>query len=50
MVGGIVPEADAEKLKGLGVAEIMGPGTTTDSIVEAVRKHAAAKNAGAQGA
>jgi methylmalonyl-CoA mutase, C-terminal domain len=50
MVGGIVPEADAARLRSLGVAEIMGPGTTTDSIVDAVRKHAAAKNAGAQGA
>lgn len=49
MVGGIIPDADAERLRKLGVAEVMGPGTTTDSIVESVRKHARAK-AAAQGA
>lgn len=48
MVGGIIPDADAERLRKLGVADVMGPGTTTDSIVESVRKHARAK-AAAQG-
>jgi methylmalonyl-CoA mutase C-terminal domain/subunit len=35
--GGIIPEADIPELRGLGVAQIFGPGATMQSIVEWVR-------------
>ncbi len=31
--GGIIPDADAERLRGAGVAEIFTPGTRTDEVV-----------------
>lgn len=37
--GGIIPEQDVPALKESGVAEIFGPGTRTDDIVEYVRTH-----------
>jgi methylmalonyl-CoA mutase C-terminal domain/subunit len=36
--GGIIPEDDMEELKKQGIAEIFGPGTTTETIVEYVKK------------
>ncbi|HEY6740568.1 MAG TPA: cobalamin B12-binding domain-containing protein [Actinopolymorphaceae bacterium] len=36
--GGIVPEEDIAALKGLGVAEVFGPGTSTQDIVAWVRE------------
>src|SRR5690348_2971308 len=33
IVGGIVPEADAEKLIAMGVKKVFGPGTPLDEIV-----------------
>jgi methylmalonyl-CoA mutase C-terminal domain/subunit len=41
LVGGIIPENDTAKLKQLGVAEVFGPGTSTQETVEFVRKHVA---------
>ena len=41
IVGGIVPEADRQMLIDLGVSGIFGPGTTTSSIVEFIKKSAA---------
>jgi methylmalonyl-CoA mutase C-terminal domain/subunit len=35
--GGVIPEEDVPALKGLGIAEIFGPGTPTDVIVKYVR-------------
>ena len=35
--GGIVPEEDIVEMKKLGIKEIFGPGTTTDSIIQYVR-------------
>jgi methylmalonyl-CoA mutase cobalamin-binding domain/chain len=32
VVGGIIPEADAAKLRDLGVARVFGPGTSLDDI------------------
>ena len=32
VVGGIIPEADAVKLRDLGVARVFGPGTSLDDI------------------
>jgi methylmalonyl-CoA mutase C-terminal domain/subunit len=40
VVGGIVPDDDKEELRGLGVAEIFGPGTSMDEMIAYVREHA----------
>jgi methylmalonyl-CoA mutase C-terminal domain/subunit len=37
-VGGTIPKADIEKLKGLGVGEVFTPGTPTKKAVEYVRQ------------
>lgn len=37
--GGIIPEEDIPELKKLGVKEIFGPGTTTESIIQYVFDH-----------
>jgi methylmalonyl-CoA mutase C-terminal domain/subunit len=34
--GGIIPEDDVAELKSLGIKEIFGPGTTTDTIIRYV--------------
>ncbi len=39
--GGIIPEADATTLKGLGVAAIFGPGSPTTTTIEFLRGIAA---------
>ncbi len=35
--GGIIPEEDVPALKKIGIAEVFGPGTNTDELVEFVR-------------
>ncbi|PSP83014.1 methylmalonyl-CoA mutase [Halobacteriales archaeon QS_1_68_17] len=40
LVGGIIPDDDADTLKDAGVAEVFGPGTKTETIIEYVRDHA----------
>lgn len=35
--GGIIPEQDIPKMKAIGIKEIFLPGTTTGSVVDAVR-------------
>jgi methylmalonyl-CoA mutase C-terminal domain/subunit len=37
VVGGTIPSDDADELKGLGVAEVFGPGATTTEIVDFLR-------------
>ncbi|HID26098.1 MAG TPA: cobalamin B12-binding domain-containing protein [Thermoplasmata archaeon] len=37
--GGIIPEDDVPRLKKAGVAEIFGPGTPTNEIVEFIRRN-----------
>jgi methylmalonyl-CoA mutase C-terminal domain/subunit len=37
VVGGTVPQDDAEQLKSLGVAEVFGPGAPTGAIVDFLR-------------
>ncbi len=37
--GGIIPDDDAEKLRGEGLAKIFGPGTPTDEIIEYIREN-----------
>ena len=41
IVGGIVPDQDAEALKALGVAAVFQPGASLDGIVEFIRTAAA---------
>ncbi len=41
VIGGIIPEADIPGLKQAGIAEIFLPGTSTQEIVEYVRKRVA---------
>jgi methylmalonyl-CoA mutase C-terminal domain/subunit len=42
VVGGTIPPDDADELKGLGVAEVFGPGATTGEIVDFLRGAVAA--------
>lgn len=37
-LGGIIPDQDVPRLKEMGVAAIYGPGTSTEKIVEDIRK------------
>ncbi len=37
--GGVIPEEDIPGLKKVGIAEIFGPGTTTDAIVKYVQEN-----------
>ena len=37
LVGGTIPDDDAERLKSVGVTEVFGPGTPTSSIVDFIR-------------
>lgn len=37
-VGGIIPEEDWPALKEMGVSAVYGPGTTTQQVIDAVRK------------
>ena len=39
-VGGIIPDDDIPALKGAGVAEVFGPGTTIAQVAEFLRAHA----------
>ena len=40
VLGGTIPDADAEELKRLGVAAVFQPGASLDAIVEFIREHA----------
>ncbi|MGD1018202.1 MAG: cobalamin B12-binding domain-containing protein [Verrucomicrobiia bacterium] len=37
--GGIIPDADARKLKKLGIKEVFGPGSSISSIAEFLKKN-----------
>jgi methylmalonyl-CoA mutase, C-terminal domain len=39
IIGGIIPDADIEKLKSSGVSEIFQPGASTEDIVAYIRQH-----------
>jgi methylmalonyl-CoA mutase C-terminal domain/subunit len=41
--GGIIPDADAERLRAAGVREVFTPGTSLDTIVEWVHSHVPAR-------
>ena len=36
--GGIIPEEDVPRLKKIGIKEVFGPGTTTSTLVQFVKK------------
>jgi methylmalonyl-CoA mutase C-terminal domain/subunit len=38
IIGGTIPDEDADRLKQLGVAEVFGPGTPTGTIVGYIRE------------
>jgi methylmalonyl-CoA mutase, C-terminal domain len=38
VVGGIIPEADAPKLRDLGVAAVLTPGASSDDVVATMRR------------
>jgi methylmalonyl-CoA mutase C-terminal domain/subunit len=46
VLGGTIPEQDAESLKGQGVAAIFGPGTSLESVVRFIRENVKAKGVG----
>jgi methylmalonyl-CoA mutase C-terminal domain/subunit len=41
--GGIIPEEDVPALKKIGIAEVFGPGTPTDTLVKFVRENVGKK-------
>jgi methylmalonyl-CoA mutase C-terminal domain/subunit len=46
-LGGIIPDEDVPQLLALGVSGVYGPGTSTDQIVNDVRRLASDRQAGA---
>ena len=42
--GGIIPNEDVAELKKSGIAEIFGPGTSTEQIVNFIQTHARQRN------
>jgi methylmalonyl-CoA mutase C-terminal domain/subunit len=46
VLGGTIPEQDAEALKGQGVAAIFGPGTSLEAVVRFIRENVKAKGVG----
>jgi methylmalonyl-CoA mutase C-terminal domain/subunit len=46
VLGGTIPEQDAEALKGQGVAAIFGPGTSLEFVVRFIRENVKAKGVG----
>lgn len=43
LAGGIIPEEDVSALKRVGIADVFGPGTSTEDIVEYINEHASAR-------
>ncbi len=39
LVGGVIPDEDAEALKEAGVAEVFGPGTSIEETISFIRDH-----------
>ena len=40
LAGGIIPEEDVPALKHAGIADVFGPGTSTEDIVKYINEHA----------
>jgi methylmalonyl-CoA mutase, C-terminal domain len=45
VLGGTIPDQDAQLLKEQGVAAIFGPGTSLDAVVQFIREHVKSKGA-----
>jgi methylmalonyl-CoA mutase C-terminal domain/subunit len=43
LVGGIIPDEDVPKLRALGVRGVFGPGTSTQEIVDFIRREVGQK-------
>ena len=43
--GGIIPSEDVDALKAMGIAEVFGPGTSTQETVEFLRREIASRRA-----
>ncbi|PSN92934.1 methylmalonyl-CoA mutase [Candidatus Marsarchaeota G2 archaeon ECH_B_SAG-M15] len=43
LVGGIIPDEEAEELKKMGVYDVKGPGTPLSELVEIVKRAASAR-------
>jgi methylmalonyl-CoA mutase C-terminal domain/subunit len=39
MGGGVIPQEDIDSLKQAGIAEIFGPGTSTEKIISFIKEH-----------
>ena len=39
IAGGVIPDEDVSKLKGIGIAEVFGPGTLTPVVVDYIRRN-----------
>jgi methylmalonyl-CoA mutase C-terminal domain/subunit len=48
LAGGIIPEEDAVRLRGLGVAKVFGPGTDTREVADFIRAALPSRDASAQ--
>lgn len=48
-LGGIIPDEDLPKLKEMGVAEVFGPGTSTEAVVAAVKRVTGVRGQGTVG-
>ncbi len=44
IAGGTIPQEDIPELKRLGVAEVFGPGTSLQTIIDFIRTHAPARH------
>ena len=49
LVGGTIPDDDAQHLKSIGVTEVFGPGTPTGAITEYITRHVRGQLAGRDG-
>ena len=38
VIGGVIPDEDADRLRGIGVAEVFGPGTPTRDIISFIQE------------
>jgi methylmalonyl-CoA mutase C-terminal domain/subunit len=50
LVGGTIPDDDAQRLKSVGVTEVFGPGTPTGAIIDYIRGRLAGGDRGLGGA
>jgi methylmalonyl-CoA mutase C-terminal domain/subunit len=45
VIGGTIPDGDAAELRAIGVAEVFGPGTHTDDVIEFIERRAPTRSA-----